>query len=110
MAAGDYIALENEDVNAEQSIKLFHPTHTYLAKEVKNFKAIDIHEDIFVNGKQVYEIPTVQESAKYFQENKELLWNEYLRLLNPEFYPVDLSPMCWKNRKEILERVTKKSK
>ena len=110
MAAGDYIALEKEDVNAEQSIKLFHPTHTYLAKEVENFKAIDIHEDIFVNGKQVYEVPTVQESAKYFQQNKGLLWNEYLRLLNPEFYPVDLSTKCWENRKEILERVTKKSK
>ena len=110
MAAGDYIALEKEDVNAEQSIKLFHPTHTYLAKEVENFKAIDIHEDIFVNGKQVYEVPTVQESAKYFQQNKELLWSEYLRLLNPEFYPVDLSTKCWENRKEILERVTKKSK
>ena len=110
MAAGDYIALEKEDVNAEQSIKLFHPTHTYLAKEVENFKAIDIHEDIFVNGKLVYEVPTVQESAKYFQQNKELLWSEYLRLLNPEFYPVDLSVKCWQNRKEILERVTKKSK
>ena len=77
---------------------------------MENFKAIDIHEDIFVNGKQVYEVPTVQESAKYFQQNKELLWSEYLRLLNPEFYPVDLSTKCWENRKEILEKVTKKSK
>ena len=109
MAAGDYIALENEDVSAEVSIKLFHPTHTYLEKEVRNFEACDLHTDIFVNGVQVYKVPTVQESARYFKENKKMLWNEYLRLLNPEFYPVDLSSKCWENRNSILKRVTKKS-
>ena len=109
MAAGDYIALENEDVSAEVSIKLFHPTHTYLEKEVRNFEARYFHTVIFVNGVQVYEVPTVQESARYFKENKKLLWNEYLRLLNPEFYPVDLSSKCWENRNSILKRVTKKS-
>ena len=109
MAAGDYIALENEDVSAEASIKLVHPTHTYLEKEVKNFEIRDLHTDIFINGEQVYDVPTVHESAQYFKENKELLWNEYLRLLNPEFYPVDLSVTCWNNRNAILKRVTKKS-
>lgn len=109
MAAGDYIALEKEDVNAEPSIKLFHPTHTYLEKEVKNFEVRDLQVDIFIDGKQVYDVPTVQESAEYFKENKKLLWNEYLRLLNPEFYPVDLSTECWGNRNTILKKVTKKS-
>ena len=108
MAAGDYIALESEDVSKEESIKLFHPTHTYLEKEVKNFEARDLHVDIFKDGKQVYEVPSVQESAEYFKENKKIIWNEYLRLLNPEFYPVDLSTKCWKNRNRILRKVTKK--
>jgi|GEM_PF-933934 len=35
-----YIALESEDVNKEKSIKLFHPTHTYLEKEVENFEVL----------------------------------------------------------------------
>lgn len=108
MAAGDYIALESEDVSKEKSIKLFHPTHTYLEKEVENFEARDLHVDVFKDGRQVYAIPSVQESAKYFKENKKTLWNEYLRLLNPEFYPVDLSTKCWKNRNNILRKVTKK--
>ena len=30
-------------------------------------------------------------------------------LLNPEFYPVDLSTACWENRNTILKKVTKKS-
>lgn len=108
MAAGDYIALESEDVSKEKSIKLFHPTHTYLEKEVKNFEARDLHVDVFKDGRQVYAIPSVQESAEYFKENKKTLWNEYLRLLNPEFYPVDLSTKCWENRNNILRKVTKK--
>ena len=108
MAAGDYIALESEDVSKEKSIKLFHPTYTYLEKEVENFEARDLHVDVFKDGRQVYAIPSVQESAQYFKENKKTLWNEYLRLLNPEFYPVDLSTKCWKNRNNILRKVTKK--
>ena len=108
MAAGDYIALESEDVSKEKSIKLFHPTHTYLEKEVENFEARDLHVDVFKDGRQVYVIPSVQESAQYFKENKKTLWNEYLRLLNPEFYPVDLSTKCWENRNNILRKVTKK--
>lgn len=108
MAAGDYIALETEDVSKEKSIKLFHPTHTYLEKEVENFEARDLHVDVFKDGRQVYAIPSVQESAEYFKENKKTLWNEYLRLLNPEFYPVDLSTKCWENRNNILRKVTKK--
>ena len=108
MAAGDYIALESEDVSKEKSIKLFHPTHTYLEKEVENFEARDLHVDVFKDGQQVYAIPSAQESAQYFKENKKTLWNEYLRLLNPEFYPVDLSTKCWENRNNILRKVTKK--
>ena len=108
MAAGDYIALESEDVRKEKSIKLFHPTHTYLEKEVENFEARDLHVDVFKDGRQVYAIPSVQESAQYFKENKKTVWNEYLRLLNPEFYPVDLSTKCWENRNNILRKVTKK--
>ena len=69
MAAGDYIALESEDVSKEKSIKLFHPTHTYLEKEVENFEARDLHVDVFKDGRQVYAIPSVQESAQYFKEN-----------------------------------------
>ena len=64
MAAGDYIALESEDVSKEKSIKLFHPTHTYLEKEVENFEARDLHVDVFKDGQQVYAIPRVQENAQ----------------------------------------------
>lgn len=109
-AAGDYIALESEDVNSYEKIDLFHPTHTYLAKEVKNFYAKDLHEDIFIEGKLVYTNPTVQDSRDYLVASKGIFWNEYTRLLNPEFYPVDLSLSCWENRNNIISEVKHKIK
>ena len=105
-AAGDYIALDYENVDNEKSIKLFHPTHTYLSKEVKQFEARDLHVDVFLKGEQVYEVPDVWQSSEYFKVNKKLFWNEYTRLLNPEFYPVDLSIKCWENRNQILKDIT----
>ncbi|MBF0710288.1 MULTISPECIES: nicotinate phosphoribosyltransferase [unclassified Gemella] len=110
MAAGDYIALEKEDVESYESIKLFHPTHTYLSKEVKNFEAINLHKDIFVEGRQVYTLPHVNESKVYLKEAKSKFWTEYTRLLNPEFYPVDLSYKCWENRNNILQNIKNKIK
>lgn len=107
MAAGDYIALENEDVSSYNSIKLFHPTHTYLSKEVEDFTAIDLHQDIFVDGQQVYNLPSVEDSKKYFESSKGKFWMEYTRILNPEFYPVDLSYKCWENRSKILNELKK---
>lgn len=104
-AAGDLIALEEEDVKNYPSIFLFHPTHTYLTKEVKNFEAVDIQKDIFIDGKLVYKIPSVKESKQYCINRKKLFWKEYKRLLNPEFYPVDLSEKCWLNRKQILKKI-----
>ena len=108
MAAGDYIALEDENIENEKSIKLFHPTHTYLSKKVDDFEAKDLHVDIFKDGVQVYNVPSVKESSNYFLENKNKLWEEYQRLLNPEFYPVDLSYKCWQNRNKILEKIKEK--
>lgn len=104
-AAGDYIALDDEDVKNYESIQLFHPTHTYLSKTVKNFYAIDLHIDIFKNGKLIYKIPSVSEIKEHLNKSKNYFWSEYTRLLNPEFYPVDLSLDCWKNRNKILNNV-----
>ncbi len=51
--------MDDEDVQAEPTIKLFHPTHVF-RKEVVNFEARDIHVDVFKDGKQVYVAPFVQ--------------------------------------------------
>lgn len=107
---GDYIALDDENPQEEEPLKMFHPVHTYVSKFVTNFVAKELHQDIFTNGKLVYESPSLQEMQKYAEENLALLWEEYKRTLNPEEYPVDLSQKCWDNKIENIQEVQAKLK
>ncbi len=106
---GDYITLEDEEPNKEERLKMFHPVHTYKMKYIKHFKAVDLHQDIFKDGKRVYTLTEINEIREFAFNNLDILWEENKRYLNPEEYPVDLSKACWdnKNKKifEVAERV-----
>ncbi|MFB6467130.1 nicotinate phosphoribosyltransferase [Cytobacillus sp. Hz8] len=105
---GDYITLDDENPQTEEKLKMFHPIHTYISKFVTDFEAKELHQDIFINGKLVYQVPTIQEIQAYAAENLEVLWDEYKRSLNPEQYPVDLSQKCWENKMANIEKVKQK--
>jgi nicotinate phosphoribosyltransferase len=102
---GDYIALDEENPNEEDHLKMFHPVHTYISKFVTNFEARDLHHDIFVDGQLVYELPDIFEIQKFALSNMDVLWDEYKRSLNPEEYPVDLSQKCWDNKIAVIQKV-----
>lgn len=105
---GDYITLEDEDPNQEEKIKMFHPIHTYISKFVTDFKAINLHHDIFQNGKLVYDAPSLPEIQAYASKQLELLWDEYKRTINPEEYPVDLSMKTWETKMKKIESTRNK--
>ncbi|MED3643744.1 nicotinate phosphoribosyltransferase [Caldifermentibacillus hisashii] len=105
---GDYITLDWENPQEEEPLKMFHPVHTFISKYVTNFEAVDLHKNIFVDGKLVYELPTIQEIQNYVKKNLDLLWDEYKRILNPTLYPVDLSQACWDNKMANIEKVRQK--
>jgi nicotinate phosphoribosyltransferase len=102
---GDYIALDEENPNDEDHLKMFHPVHTYISKFVTNFEARDLHHDIFVDGQLVYELPDIFEIQNFTLSNMNILWDEYKRSLNPEEYPVDLSQKCWDNKIAVIQKV-----
>ncbi|MGF2614328.1 nicotinate phosphoribosyltransferase [Rossellomorea vietnamensis] len=105
---GDYITLAEEKPQEQDRIKMFHPVHTFISKFVTNFEAKDLHTDVFKDGKLVYKLPALQEIRDFLEENIELLWDEYKRLMNPEDYPVDLSEKCWNNKMRNIEEVKQK--
>jgi nicotinate phosphoribosyltransferase len=107
---GDYITMEDEDPNQEEKIKMFHPVHTYISKFVTDFKAVNLHHDIFKDGKLVYTSPTLTEMQTYSTAQLGLLWDEYKRTINPEEYPVDLSTKTWETKMEKIESVQKQVK
>lgn len=105
---GDYITLETENPQDEERLEMFHPVHTYISKFVTDFEARELHQDIFVDGKLVYELPDIRDIQSFAKENLNLLWEEYKRPVNPEQYPVDLSRKCWNNRMENIEEAKRK--
>lgn len=107
---GDYICLETEHPEQEERLKMFHPTHTYISKFVTNFIAKDIHHDVFKDGELVYESPNIRDIQKFAEDNLDVLWDEYKRSLNPEEYPVDLSPKCWENKMNLIAKVKEEIK
>ena len=100
---GDYITMADEDPQAEEHLKMFHPVHTFVSKFVTNFEAKDLHVEAIKDGEIVYENPPLMEMRRYASENLELLWDEYKRSLNPEEYPVDLSQKCWDNKMRNIQ-------
>ncbi|ALC82216.1 MULTISPECIES: nicotinate phosphoribosyltransferase [Bacillus] len=107
---GDYIALENEPVNDQEKIKMFHPVHTFISKFVTDFDAKELHETIIEEGELMYEKPSISEIQSYAKENLNLLWEEYKRISKPEEYPVDLSEACWTNKMNLIQEVKEKAK
>ncbi|WP_019119376.1 nicotinate phosphoribosyltransferase [Brevibacillus massiliensis] len=105
---GDYIAMVDEQVEDLPKLKLFDPVHTYMHKFVVDYDAINLLEPVFVNGKQVYELPSLDEIRSYHRSQYSLFWEEYLRKLNPERYPVDLSQKVWDTKMDLIHYYTQK--
>jgi nicotinate phosphoribosyltransferase len=104
---GDYIAMVDEDVKSLNRIKMFDPVHTWLRKYVTGFEAVELLEPVFRNGELVFDLPTLESIKNYHKSQLPLFWPEYLRKLNPEVYPVDLSEKVWNTRMDLINRYTK---
>lgn len=106
-AKADYITLADEKINENQPLVLFHPTQTFKQKKVRDFYAIPLLKPIFLQGKLVYDLPSIEEIRTYHQSQLDLFWEEYLRILNPEEYPVDLSLKLWNKKTNLLNKIYK---
>lgn len=102
-AEADYITLQEEDdVKEGRKIKLFDPVHPYIYKYVENYEAVGLLKPIFLKGEQVYECPSIEQIRSYHQDQLRMFWPEYLRKLNPEKYPVDLSIKAWELKMRLI--------
>ncbi|MGF7029598.1 nicotinate phosphoribosyltransferase [Paenibacillus mucilaginosus] len=104
-AEADYIALKHEDDMLKgQPLKLFDPVHPYLSKTVEDYEAQPLLKEIFRNGEQVYTLPGHEEIREYHRSRLGLFWPEYMRKLNPERYPIDLSPAAWELKMNLIKQ------
>lgn len=102
---GDYITFDDERPDLADEIYMFHPTYTYINKNVTDYQAKALLVDIFKSGKLVYSLPDLQDIKAFAKENLFELWDEYKRDLNPQPYPVDLSQDLWNHKMRLISKV-----
>lgn len=98
---GDYLAFDDEVVN-DQPLKMFDPLFPHKYKHVYDYTAVDLMKPIFIDGEQVYDLPTIEEIRTYHQQQIKAIWPETLRLLNPQTYFVDLSEQVWQMKQHLI--------
>ncbi len=100
---GDVLTLVDETIDDSKPYLLFHPVYTWKQKWVDDFEVVPLLEPIFKNGKLVYDEPTIDQIKTYADNQKQTLWDETLRLANPQSYYVDFSLKLWEEKQRLLK-------
>jgi len=103
---GDYVAFDYETVD-DQPLKMFDPIFPHKYKYVYNYEALDLMKPIYINGKQVYDLPSIEDIKAYHEQQINYIWDETLRLLNPQTYFVDLSLDVWQMKQDLIQKYMK---
>ena len=105
-AIGDWMCTYDEDVAdnlaEDGSLTIFDPDATWKKKTITSFSAQELQKPIFLGGKLVYDMPTLDEIQSYCQDQMDTLWDEVKRFDNPHNYYVDLSKKLWDIKYDLL--------
>lgn len=107
-AQGDVLTLSDETIPEQDAYEIFDPNAVWKKTVVRNYTVRNLHVPIFKEGKCVYESPSIEEIKKYCKEQIETLWDETLRLENPQTYYVDLSPKLFNMKQKLLQEFSAK--
>ena len=103
-AIADYMTVHDEVVDENEPLMLFDPYATWKTKNVCNFEARELLVPVFLNGKKVYQSPTLKDIQAYCKQQVNTLWDEIKRFDNPQTYYVDLSQKLWDIQQKLLRK------
>ena len=109
MAFADLICLRNETFDTTKPLTIFHPIETWKQTTLTKYSMRNLMVKVFENGKQVYTSPSLTEIAEYSKLVRSEFWEEYLRLINPNYYKVDLSTQLYNLKKYLTFSFRKNS-
>ena len=85
------------------TITIFSPLEPWKRQTLEDVTIKQLLEPIFIEGKRVYDLPTLKEIRQYTVQQLDTLWDELKRLENPHEFYVDLSEKLWNIQRELLE-------
>ena len=100
-ALGDVLVL-NDEKKPKGKYTLVNPVEEWKTTTLEEYDVRELQELIFLDGEQVYEVPSVQERKDYCAEQFETLYPEVKRDTNPHEYYVDLSKKLLKLKKKMI--------
>ena len=105
----DLICLEDETINENEDLTIFHPINTWKTMTLKanEYYTKELLQPVFLDGECVFEKRETMDIKKYCEEEKASLWNEYKRLINPHILPVDLSLKLYNLKKDMIDNIRK---
>lgn len=100
---GDLITLSDENISSSNSLELFDPKSPWRRTTLQpnSYKIEKLLTPIFLNGKQVYSSPSLNEIQMKFKSELNMLWKESKRLINPQPPFVDLSKKLYNLRNDL---------
>ena len=103
-AIADVLLVNGEMIDETKPYEIFDPINTWKRKTITNFKVKRLLTPIFIDGKQVYESPSVKEIREYCKQELDTIFEETKRFENPQVYYVDLSQKLWDIKYSMLEK------
>ena len=103
----DLIAFVDETIDPEKDLRIFDPIETWKNTLLKGgtYRVREILEPVFIKGECVYDSPPTMEIAEYCKKEKDTLWDETRRLVNPQKVYVDLSDKLYDVKKKLLDAI-----
>ena len=100
-ALADLLTLETEKPS-ENQYELFNPTYPWKRKLISSYYIKELLIPIFIDGKLVYNLPSLSEIRTHCVNETNSFWNEILRIDNPHSYYVDLSYDLWSLKQNLI--------
>lgn len=111
-ATADLLSLEDEDPRAMDQIALRHASDHTKSRILRRDEAQEIEPllvEILREGRQVYELPSVEEMRAHREADVARLDPGVKRLINPHIYHVSLTEALWKLKQTLIASITGQS-
>ena len=107
----DLICLADEIYDESEDLIIFDPLETWKKTKFKGgtYTLREMLVPVFLKGECVYTSPSVMEIRDYCTREKETLWEETTRFVNPHKVYVDLSDKLFQIKSDLLEQMGRKA-
>ncbi|MCI8408552.1 MAG: nicotinate phosphoribosyltransferase [Lachnospiraceae bacterium] len=106
MIRADVISLASEQIDSSKELLLFDPISTWKKTRLapNTYEVRELLVPIFKNGELIYQTPALKEIQSYCTQEKNSLWEESRRLINPNEIYVDLSQELFELKNQLLSK------